>query len=160
MKIPSMILIFVLTATRICAESSALSSFGDTNDLALQGKRDFRVGSSFSCYSDRLATIGFMVPYDDESHENMGELKSYKDVAFGFSIIGPFDLKFSNSYPLALFGDIFEASGGIDKLGEAEYTLGFSEGKIRRETPEKYHLRVIDWFISQTTIMHATCEKL
>ena len=67
-------------------------------------------------------------------------------VEVGFSIIGPFELKFSNSYPLALFGDIFEASGGINKVGQAEYNLGFSEGKIRKATPEKFHLMVIDWY--------------
>ena len=160
MKQLRLVLFLIFSTTNIVAASEELESFGDTNDLATLGKRDFKVGDSFVCQSDRLAQIGFMVPQEIRNDETMGEITSYKDVVFGFSITDAFGIKFSNSYPLVILGNYLEAVAGLNAAGHTEYTLGASKGEIRKATPQKYHLRVVDFAIARTVVMHATCEKL
>ena len=149
--------VLLLASTLSNAKASAAS---ELSPFERQGwEKKFRIGDSFACFSDKIAGVGFMVPPNQEQSDNMGELQSYTDVSFGFSITEANKIKFSKSYPFSILGH-YEAHAGRNKLREAEFTLGWTEGKLRSATPNSYFLRVIEWGIASTVIMHATCEKL
>jgi hypothetical protein len=106
--------------------------------------------------------VGFFIADNAEEAQQMGNLKTYKNVPFGFSIISKNKIKFSKGYPFSIFGEYYEASAGLTSMGspQIEYTLGNGEGNIRRNDPDTYILRTIRWDLLKTDIMHATCEKL
>ena len=151
------LIVLLLASTLSNAKVSAAS---ELSPFERQGwDKNFRLGDSFACFSDKIAGLGFAVPPNQEQGNNMGELQSYTDVSFGFSITEANKIKFSQSYPFSFLGN-YEAHAGLNKIREAEFTLSWTEGKIRKATPNSYFLRVIMWGIASTSIMHATCEKL
>ena len=147
-----------MTTSGAQGDTAALKQFSNLGSS--NAGFDFKIGDSFTCFSDKIATLGFMVPPNSAAGDNMGELTTYKNVGFGFSILNEDTIKFSKSYPFSIFGEYFEASAGINKLGDIDYNLGWTDGKIRRATPDTYFLRVVGWTTGSTNIMHATCEKL
>ena len=146
-------LIVAATTSSVHGDTTALQQFTNFG-------HDFKIGDSFTCFSDEIATLGFMVPPNSDKSDNMGELTTYKNVGFGFSILNSSTIKFSKSYPFSIFGNYFEANAGMDNSGHIDYNLGLTNGKIRRATPDSYFLRVVGWGIGSTDIMHETCEKL
>jgi hypothetical protein len=150
------LLILILVASISSAESTKSS---DLEPFRKQSPYRFKIGDSFSCFSDKITSVGFGFGNTEEK-DQMGEVTTYKDVPFGFSIISESIIKFSKGYPFSIFGEYFEANAGIDRQGHVKYTLGRSEGRIRRRAQDTYFLRVVMWSTTSTDILHASCEKL
>ena len=151
------LLILILVASFTSAQGAKSS---DLDPFRKQSPGYFKLGDSFSCFSDKITSVGFMFGNRVEKKDQMGEVTTYNNVPFGFSINSERTIKFSKGYPFSIFDKYFEADAGEDGRGDINYTLGWSEGRIRKATPDTYYLRVVMWSISSTDIMHATCEKL
>jgi len=145
-------LIVAATTSSVHGDTTALQQFTNFG-------HDFKIGDSFTCFSDEIATLGFMVPPNSDKSDNMGELTTYKNVGFGFSILNASTIKFSKSYPMSRW-KIFEAIAELDSVGNIDYVHGWATGKIRLAKNDTYFLRVVGWNTGSTDIMHATCEKL
>jgi len=119
----------------------------------------FKIGDSFTCFSDIISTLGYNLPEIADRNEKMGEVTTYKNVGFGFSILNASTIKFSKSYPMSRW-KIFEAIAELDSVGNIDYVHEWATGKIRLAKNDTYFLRVVGWNTGSTDIMHATCEKL
>jgi len=154
------IVLFLILILLASFSSSQSAKFSDLEPFRQKSPGYFKLGDSFSCFSDKITSVGYMFGNRVEKKDQMGELTTYNNVPFGFSINSESTIKFSKGYPFSIFGEYFEANAGKDSLGNINYSLGRSEGRVRRATPDTYYLRVVMWSTSRTAIMHASCEKL